>query len=102
MGIHRDLGILGGGNAGSYQQRDLIEATLETLHFLCVWTQLFPSFQPGVVFLLKTDTKVGVLEDELHERQNPGVERIFPSRGVAWFSEGGQRPGFTSYFHAIG
>lgn len=32
------IGIWGsweGENAGSYQQRDLIEATLETLHFLC-------------------------------------------------------------------
>jgi hypothetical protein len=68
------------GKAGSYQQRDLIETTLETSHFLCVWPQLFPDFQPGVVFLLKTDTKMEALEDELHERQNSRIGRIFPSR----------------------
>lgn len=68
------------GKAGSYQQRDLIETTLETSHFLCVWPQLFPGFQPGVVFLLKTDTTMEALEDELHERQNSRIGRIFPSR----------------------
>jgi hypothetical protein len=36
------------------------------------------------------------LEDELHERQNSRIGRIFPSRRGGMVQWGDQRPGFTS------
>lgn len=37
--------------------------------------------------MLKTDTNVGALEDELHGDQTLRVERIFPLGAVAWYCE---------------